>query len=664
MGGGALVDAINLHYLVRENKSVHPMRSSSSSTTKSWLGADLRNLNGSLHHFDFTNLDPTVADININLGSHDWYDIYFEIGQRLEYLFSRWELNIFFSDNMYTDALDEKFLILNHDCAFSNSKEVPKTGEHWKVTDQRWQVPTKQDIPENNYYCYNLQLVNLYNHTSLTFACNVCNFVRGENYYSYDFQNNTGYLEGHGYILPNHLVPLLRPHNLNNNSIPFIFLRKTLRFFAWFYKISFNCHFIYESKHSWKKDFDTYDSCMLSYLYSDFSPITSAKDVHFSSDDRLWEDGQSGYFDHSKVHSLIQEWRWTYSRGDWDACLEYAVFANIYLTKRGNCFWIVAGGAWKNVDCFPHWFTSENIWKLHFSLNNIRVAHGCDSDIFSLKRKRINNFCGLTDYIGFLQLDRKPDYILTSENELYYFYRSSVSFYFFNTYLIDQVIMKKVNEGVSQNLDLSRYYTLTKKAGCYQFLVTFLHGYYSSDYYGYKGTKTITFNIRIIPDYDFSQGLNAVTLNYISNGDHNYAYPADVDNAYWVVDIYLDKKIIRKFCDWLRHSFLVTESMLSFFNKPIFKNMCSFDELHLKDSINHFQDNSLYQFLDDQMTHNHDDDYLDALKKSIKFYWKNTGHLHFVLKKDYKTKDWNIFNSGKANIDHFYDKIVQPDQWK
>ena len=48
--------------------------------------------------------------------------------------------------------------------------------------------------------------------------------------------------------------------------------------------------------------------------------------------------------------------------------------------------------------------------------------------------------------------------------------------------------------------------------------------------------------------------------------------------------------------------------------------MCSFDELHLKDSINHFQDNSLYQFLDDQMTHNHDDDYLDALKKSIKFY--------------------------------------------
>ena len=93
---------------MRENKSVHPMRSSSSSTTKSWLGTDLRNFNGSLHHFDFTNLDPTVADININLGSHDWYDIYFEIGQRLEYLFSRFELNIYFSDNMYTDELDDQ----------------------------------------------------------------------------------------------------------------------------------------------------------------------------------------------------------------------------------------------------------------------------------------------------------------------------------------------------------------------------------------------------------------------------------------------------------------------------------------------------------------------------------------------------------------------------
>ena len=92
----------------------------------------MRNLNGSLHHFDFTNLDPTVADININLNNswHLYNDIYDEIGQKLDYLFSQFKLNICFSDNMLVNQLGEKFLILNHDCVFSDSKEDQKTGEH------------------------------------------------------------------------------------------------------------------------------------------------------------------------------------------------------------------------------------------------------------------------------------------------------------------------------------------------------------------------------------------------------------------------------------------------------------------------------------------------------------------------------------------------------
>ena len=65
------------------------MRGHLSGAKKSWLGTDLRNLNGSLHHFDFSNLDPTVADININLCSYDYgdIDIYHEIGQKLDDLF-------------------------------------------------------------------------------------------------------------------------------------------------------------------------------------------------------------------------------------------------------------------------------------------------------------------------------------------------------------------------------------------------------------------------------------------------------------------------------------------------------------------------------------------------------------------------------------------------
>ena len=485
IGGGALVDAINLHYLVKEDKSTHSSDSNSSSKKKSWLGTDLRNLNGSLHHFDFANLDPTTADININLNNswHLYNDIYDEIGQKLDYLFSQFKLNICFSDNMLVNQLGEKFLILNHDCVFSDSKEDQKTGEHWKVTDQYWKAPTKQDIPEDHYYCYNLQLVNLYNNTSLTFACKICNFVTNKVYSSY-FKNN-------------------------------------------------------HSSYKWD------NGCIL-----------------------------------SNIHALV----------------------------------------------------------------------------------------GMTDYSDFLHLGLKPDYILTSENKLHCFYRSGVTFNFFNTDLLDSVLMKKVNEGVNQILILNHNYTLTKKVGCYQFLVTF-HDY-PSHYYGYQYSKTITLNVRIIPDYDFSQGLNAVTLNYISWDGNNYS-PILHSDDYWAVDIYLDGKTIRWFYKLLFNSPSIKKSYLSIIDekKINFKNLCSFDDLNLKDSVNYFQDNQLYQFLNNTMTHYDDGQYshLEALKHIISFYLNknnNSGHLHFILKKDYEIKGWNILNSGEVNIEHFYDKIVQPDQWK
>ena len=157
---------------------------------------------------------------------------------------------------------------------------------------------------------------------------------------------------------------------------------------------------------------------------------------------------------------------------------------------------------------------------MYITLSKVQITPNYNSGIFHIRS--LKSISGSTNYSSFLKLDHKPDYILTSENELYWFYRSSVAFNFFNTGLLDQVIMKQVNEGANQTLVLNHNYTLTKKAGCYQFLVTF-HGYYSCDYYGYHYGNTITLNIRIIPDYDFSQGLNAVTLNNISK-DYSYNY--------------------------------------------------------------------------------------------------------------------------------------------
>ena len=625
--------------------------SNSSGKKKSWLGTDLRDLNGSLHHFDFANLDPTVADIDINLASYsyDWSDIYHEIGQKLDYLFSRFELNICFSDNMYTDELDEKFLILNHDCAFSDSEAV---------TDQRWKVPWW--LVEGHYYCYNLQLVNLYNHTSLTFACNICNFGIGKTYTPY-FQDKYGsYKWDNGHILPNNVAYFgVGISNTNNYFIPSKYFKRLFNYFIKYYLISFDYSFSYTAEDSYSdypakghliRDFWNYDDC-------DGSP----EHVHFSEEDWLTEDGNSGYFDRSKVHNLIwSKWnhftRHPVGEDPWDACLEYALFSNLYLTKNGRCAWVIAGGAWKNVDHFPDKYSSI-YWQIHLSITNIWISPRYDYNIFH-NHRRINNIRGLTDYSGFLQLDRKPDYILTSEKELYWFYRSSVTFNFFNTHLITQVLMKKVNEGINQTLVLNHDYTLTKKAGCYQFLVTF-HDY-PCEYYSYDGGKTIKLNIRIIPDYDFSQGLNAVTLNNISSYDANYSFTT-YSGDYWVVDIYLDRKTISRFYHWLKHSF--TESLLIFdFFKDSFKNVCSFNDFNLEDSIDYFSSANLYSSLDKGMTQYHHSTYFRALLNAIESYWINhSGHLHFVLKRE--SNIWTILNHSNDKK-HFYDKIVQPNQWK
>ena len=558
---------------------------------------------------------------------------------------------------MHEGQLSGRFLILNHDCAFSNSKEDSRTGEHWKMTDQRWKVPTKYNIPENNYYCYNLQLVNLYNHTSLTFACNICNFDINKVYTPY-FQNKYGsYKWDNGHILPNNVAYFgVDSSNTNNYFIPSKFFKKVLNYFIEYYCISFNYSFWYtENGHYCYPE----KGHLIRHFYDYDEIIGSPEHVHFSEEDWLTEDGNSGHFDRSKVHNLTwSKWnhftRHPFLEDPWDACLEYALFTNLYLTKNGGCAWVIAGGAWKNVDHFPDKHSSI-YWQIHLSITNIRIAPIYCGD--TLSKHRINSTLGWTDYSDFIQLDRQPDYILTSENELYWFYRSSVTFNFFNTDLINQVLMKKVNEGINQTLVLNHDYTLIKKAGCYQFLVTF-HDY-PYEYYGFHYGKTITLNIRIIPDYDFSQGLNAVTLNNIPISPDNYSpYTYRHSYDYWVVDIYLDRKTVRRFYYWLKHSFLVTTQMLSFFNLN-FKNFCSF-----KDHIKFLGLNKdLYQELNNEMTHNHDDLYLDALLKTMEVYWKrksnyNSGHLHFVLKCD----NWNVLNSGTGN--HFYDKIVQPDQWK
>ena len=150
--GGAIVDVVNLRYLVKENNRIHLSDSHYSGKIDSWSAVDLRNFQWHLHHFNFSYLDPTIADININLFDLNYLsDIYDVIGKGLAHIFK-----LDFTSYINKSTLDDKFLILS-------------SGQHWELPS-----PTK--ITKGCYRCYNLHLVNLYNHTSLTFACNVCNF--------------------------------------------------------------------------------------------------------------------------------------------------------------------------------------------------------------------------------------------------------------------------------------------------------------------------------------------------------------------------------------------------------------------------------------------------------------------------------------------------------
>ena len=657
MGGGALVDAINLHYLVKENKSVHLSDINYYSKAKSWSAVDLRNFHWHLHHFDFDRLDPRVADININLPDLNYFsDIYNVIGKGLAHIFK-----LDFPHYVNGSTLDDKFLILNPDCAFSDSEAV---------TDQRWKVPSTKLITQGCYRCYNLQLVNLYNHTSLTFACNVCNFHEKSIGNLPKYQDKASLHCARHYMFYHNIDfdanwPLYK-YNANlaidRNSVYRYFINKLL--------LDIDFDFAND------EDSDQYRwEYRLSRVYY-FNSTDFQEDI-YSLKDIDYDHGYAGYFNRNKMNHLVtsKEFRHYHEEECYcepqphchppDHCgyydyLSFAVFFQPYfLVNEQSLIFSFCGGGWTTTNDFPDGTGSYWGFYLNTKVQSYHVEY--NADLFNYdnyERAGHKAHC----YSDFLHLDRQPDYILTNQNEYYYFYRSSVTFNFFNITLLDTVIMNKVNEGLlNQTLNLNHDYILSKNEGYYTFLISF-RDYYTDDYYGHErlNTKTIKLTIRIIPDYDFSQGLNAVTINtmgYASNySSENYS------DSYYIVDIYFDKKTAGQFYSFVNEDPSIETEFLYAFDKKInFKNLVSLS-WGLKKSIISLYDEYFYECLEKKITHNHDDRYRDKLVSTIYSCWKsNSGHLHFVL-----NSSWTVLNdTGKDNNpEHFYDKIVQPDQWK
>ena len=124
----------------------------------SYSDLDFGNFQSVMHPFSFQQLDPTIADVNVNYSGPTipkgvtYYNIAKQLDQRLSNYYSQFGIaSSTLEDNINADLLGTNFNIID------------------QSTGLEWVPPTLQ---YGQYECYNLELVNLLSHTSFTFSLN------------------------------------------------------------------------------------------------------------------------------------------------------------------------------------------------------------------------------------------------------------------------------------------------------------------------------------------------------------------------------------------------------------------------------------------------------------------------------------------------------------
>ena len=495
---------------------------------------DFGNFQSVMHPFDFQSLDPTIADVNVNIWNIDYpygvcyNEIAFQLDQRLANFYSQFGI----SDTVLLDSIS-----------------VDTLGTNFKIIDQntekQWVPPTLQS---GQYECYNLKLVNLLSHTSFTFSLNYCNFDLnstivpiGDNFPQCTSEVNEIYSAGGHIWAPNDLstTPTIDLssylQNMNDSSIKWKdvkgtkwkdYLLRNDNFFMspitwnWDAQVNedddqggahasvnassdsagYNSQIGYENveSHNGLTPFGNYfgPSNPNSWNPNTFS---NAQTFNYGS---LVQDGSSGYPDYTQVNNVWDSDATYNDRGGWNACETTLLYiAQGYM--GGNQFeFCPYEGGFSNVEDFP---TGDGPWNITWTFNTWELDTSY-KDIFS--QAIAYQVTGLEDYSTFMTY-KDPNKILKNYaedygvNEIYDLYDSAQTVAFNSNYVTSATV-----DG--QSIPNGTPYTINQ--GSHVIDVRLNDPQQATEYQGnYDSAGDIEFHMDVQTGYDFSQGINAAT---------------------------------------------------------------------------------------------------------------------------------------------------------
>ena len=498
----------------------------------SYSDLDFGNFQSAMHPFDFQSLDPTIADVNVNI--NDPVSVYNYISSQLDQRLANYYLQFGISSttlayNIYYDSLGTNFNIID------------------QSTEKQWVPPTLQ---YGQYKCYNLQLINLLSHTSFTFSLNYCNFDLdttidpiGDNLPN--CSNQVHEIDGAGGHIwpPNDLSPSTIDlnsylQNMNDSGIKW----KDVQGSKWKDYLLRNDNFFMNpitwNWNSWVNEDDDkggahaalnessesagynsqigyanvqshngiyydclYDSPPEPNLFN-ANTFSNASTFGWGS---LTEYGQAGYPNYSQMNNVWDTDSTQYDRGGWTANETTLLYiAQGYM--GGNTFkFQPAEGGWSNVEDFP---TGDGPWNITWTFNTTELDTSY-KDIFS--QASAYSVTGLEDYSTFMTY-KDPNKILKNYsipldssngiNEVYDLYNSAQTVIFNSNYVASASVDY-------QSVALDKSYTINQ--GSHVIDVRFNDPQIAKEYEGNYNEGALEFHMDIQNNYDFSQGVNAAT---------------------------------------------------------------------------------------------------------------------------------------------------------
>ena len=528
----------------------------------SYSNLDFGNFQSVMHPFSFQKMNPTIADVNVNVFSSQ--DIYNSIANYLDQRLASYYVNLdIFSTSLLKDNINANTLGTNFDI-------IDRT------TGLEWVPP---NLTSGQYECYNLELVNLLSHTNFTFSLNYCDFnlndiinpinstpnVDNQVYSISDASSNGGisdffpwnssqpyttfdlsnYLKNvnQNVIWPSdkYFNYLLKIDNYFLNPITWKWNSslKITDFFGYYYAqlLDNSDQGGYNSQINYQIDQNSTDH------YGLVKPVSpplkgggvwprkwqantlARNNIHggaaSGNNGRLDEYGDLGWASTAEMYNV---WNMNgdtehYQSSDWGQDAQDMLYIDQFWSGDGsnqiNLAPYIAG--FSNVSDWPG--EGFLVWYLDWTFTTTEMDTSY-KDVFT--QASAYQVTGLEDYSTFMTYN-DPNKILKNEDEIYYLYNSSQSITFNSTYLTSATVSNK-------QVPLDKPYTLdgSNTGVNYTIRVYFKDPSVANSYYGNQGDGSVEMHIVIHNKYDFSKGIDDITWDPTTS----------------MLDIYLDQDIV------------------------------------------------------------------------------------------------------------------------